>query len=121
MVKKHEVHTHDYEEFVHFVSFDLVDAVLNECMTYAESHRNATYLVANTLIQFVKVISDWMKEETFEEIKKCQDFMLLLEESTDESNRSEVYLQVRIVKEGKIQNHLLELLQLRQGNVLTIF
>ena len=69
----------------------------------------------------MKVISDWMKEETLEEIKKYQDFTLLLDESTDESNRSELYLQVRIVKEGKIQNYFLQLLQLRQGDVLTIF
>ena len=37
---------------VHFVSFDLADAVLNEYMTYAESHKNATYLSANTVVQF---------------------------------------------------------------------
>ena len=61
-----------------------------------------------------------MKEKTLEEIKKCQDFMLLLEESTDESDRSELYLQVRIIKQGRIQNHFLELLQLRQGDALTI-
>ena len=90
-------------------------------MTYAQSHKNAAYLSANIVVQFVKVISDWMKEETLEEIKKYQDFTLLLDESTDESNRSELYLQVRIVKEGKIQNHFIELLQLRQGDSLTIF
>ena len=61
-----------------------------------------------------------MKEKTLEEIKKCQDFMLLLEESTDESDRSELCLQVRIIKQGRIQNHFLELLQLRQGDALTI-
>ena len=90
-------------------------------MTYVQSHKNAVYLSANIVVQFVKVISDWMKEETLEEIKKYQDFTLLLDESTDESNRSELYLQVRIVKEGKIQNYFLELLQLRQGDFLTIF
>ena len=37
---------------VHFVSFDLSDAVLNEYMTYAESHKNATYLSVNTVVQF---------------------------------------------------------------------
>ena len=63
---------------VHFVSFDLADSVLNEYMTYAESDKNATYLLANIVVQFLKVISDWMKEETLEELKKCQDFTLLL-------------------------------------------
>ena len=63
---------------VHFASFDLADSVLNEYMTYAESDKNTTYLSANIVFQFLKVISDWMKEETLEEVKKCQDFTLLL-------------------------------------------
>ena len=53
--------------------------------------------------------------------KKCQDFTLLLDKSTDESNRSELCLQLRIVKDGEIQNHFLELLQLWHGDALTIF
>ena len=59
-------------------------------MTCAESHKNTTDLSANAILQFVKVISDWMKEETLEEINNCQGFMLLLDESTDERNRSEL-------------------------------
>ena len=70
MVKKHWVHTYNYEDFVHLVSFDLADAVL-KYMTQGESHKNTTYLSANTIVQFVKVISDLKKEETLEEIKKC--------------------------------------------------
>ena len=115
MVEKHWAHTYN------FVNFDLGDAVLKEYMTYAESHKNATYLSANTVVQFVKVISDRMKAETLEELKQCQDFTLLLDESTDESNRSALCLQVRIVKEGENQNHFLDLLQLRRGDALTIF
>ena len=69
MVKKHWAHTYNYEDFIRFVSFGLADAILNEYMTYAESNKNATYLSANTNVQFVKVISDRMKEETLEEIK----------------------------------------------------
>ena len=69
MVKKHWAHTYNYEDFIGFVSFGLADAILNEYMTYAESNKNATYLSANTNVQFVKVISDRMKEETLEEIK----------------------------------------------------
>ena len=115
MVKKHWAHTYNYEDFVRFF------AVLKEYMTYAESYKNATYLSANTVVQFVKVISDWMKEETLEELKQCQDFTLLLDESIDESNRSKLCLQVRILKEGEIQNRFLDLLQLRRGDALTIF
>ena len=52
MVKKHEAYTYNYEDFVHFVSFDLADAVLNEYTIYAELHKNATHLLANTVVQF---------------------------------------------------------------------
>ena len=121
MEKKHRAHTYNYEDFVRFVSFDLADAVLNEYMTYAELHKNATYLSAYTVVQFVKVISDWMKEETLQELKKCQDFILLLNESADESNGSKLCLQDIIVKDREIQNHFLELLQLRRGDALRIF
>ena len=62
-----------------------------------------TYLSDNTIVQFVKVIGDWMKEENLEEIKKYQNFTMLLDKSTDESNISELCLQVKIVKEGEIQ------------------
>ena len=62
-----------------------------------------TYLSANAIVQFVKVIGDWMKEENLEEIKKYQNFTMLLDKSTDESNISELCLQVKIVKEGEIQ------------------
>ena len=86
MVKNHWVHTYNYEDFVRFVSFDLGDAVLKEYMTHAESHKNAIYLSANTVVQFVKVISDWTKEETLEELKQCHNFILLLDESTNESS-----------------------------------
>ena len=50
MVKKHWTHTYNYEDFVRFVNFDLGDAVLKEYMTYAESHKNVTYLSANTVV-----------------------------------------------------------------------
>ena len=124
MEKKDRAHTYNYEDFVRFVNSDLADAVLNQYMTYAELHKNATDLSAYTVVQFVKVISDcsdWMKEETLEELKKCQDFILLLNESADESKGSELCLQERIVKDGEIQNHFLELLQLRRGDALRIF
>ena len=87
MVKKHWAHTYNYEDFVHFVSFDLADGVLNDYMTYAELHNSSIYFSANTIVQFVKVISDWMKEETLEEIKKISRFYAVAQWITDESNR----------------------------------
>ena len=71
MVKKHWTHTYNYEDFVCFVSFDLADAALNEYMAYPESHKNATYLSTNTIIQFVKVISDWMGKQKNVKILRC--------------------------------------------------
>ena len=65
MVKKHWIHTYNYGDFVRFVTFDLGDAVLNKYMTYIESHKNAGFLSANTVVQCMKVISEWMKEKTW--------------------------------------------------------
>eukprot|EP00111_Clytia_hemisphaerica_P019691 TCONS_00058113-protein len=121
MIKKHWAHTYNYKDFVEFVSFDLGDAVLKKYMELAESHKNATYLWTSTVVQLVKVISEWMKEETLEELRNCEDFTLLLDKSTDDSNRSELCLQVRIVKGGEIQNHFLDLLQLKRGDARSIF
>ena len=81
-------------------------------MTCAESHKNTTDLSANAILQFVKVISDWMKEETLEEIKNVK--VLCCYSTNRQMKETDLScLQVRIVKEGEIQNHFLELLQLR--------
>jgi len=121
MVKKHWAHTYNYEDFVRFIGMGLRDEVLNEYTTYSESHKNATYLSASTVTLFVKVISEWMRGKTIKEVIECEDFTLLLDESTDESNRSELSLIVRTVKNGTVLNHFLELLQLRRGDAMTIF
>ena len=54
-------------------------------------------------------------------MKTCNKFTLLLDESTDEANRSELLLIVRMIKDGKIENHFLDLLQLDRGDAETIF
>ena len=46
---------------------------------------------------------------------------MLLDESTDEANRSELSLIVRMINNGKIENHFLDLLQLSRGDAQTIF
>ena len=53
-----------------------------------------------------------MRKETISDVKNCSDFTLLLDESTDESNRFELSLFARIVKGGKVVNHFLNLLHL---------
>ena len=55
------------------------------------------------------------------DVKNCSDFTLLLDESTDESNRSELSLFARIVKNGKAVNHFLDLLHLSRCDAQSIF
>ena len=69
----------------------------------------------------MKIISELMKKNTVNELKTCNEFTLLLDESTDEANRSELSLIVRMIKDGKIENHFLDLLQLNRGDAETIF
>ena len=97
------------------------NSVLKEYLTLTDSHKNATYITANTVKQFIKIISEWMKKNTVNELKTCNEFTLLLDESTDEANRSELSLIVRMIKDGKIENHFLDLLQLNRGDAETIF
>ena len=62
-----------------------------------------------------------MKKNTVNELKTCNEFTLLLDESTDEANRSELSLIVRMIKDGKTENHFPDLLQLNRGDTETIF
>ena len=96
------------------------EQVLGEYLKYANSHKNATYLSPNSVSQFIKVVSDWMRKETMSDVKNCSDFTLLLDESTDESNRSELSLFARIVKNGKVVNHFLDLLHLSRCDAQSI-
>ena len=121
IVRKHWAHTTSYEYLVRFIVNDLGDSVLKEYLTLTDSHKNATYITANRVKQFIKIISEWMKKNTVNELKTCNEFTLLLEESTDEANRSELSLIVRMIRDGKIENHFLDLLQLNRGDAETIF
>ena len=121
IVRKHWAHTTSYEYLVHFIGNDLGDSVLKEYLTLTDSHKNATYITANRVKQFIKIISEWMKKNTVNELKTCNEFTLLLDESTDEANRSELSLIVRMIRDGKIENHFLDLLQLNRGDAETIF
>ena len=121
IVRKHWAHTTSYEDLVRFIGNDLGDSVLKEYLTLTDSHKNATYITANRVKQFIKIISEWMKKNTVNELKTCNEFTLLLEESTDEANHSELLLIVHMIKDGKIGNHFLDLLQLNHGDAETIF
>ena len=83
-------------------------------------HKNATYLSDSTVAEFVRVINDWMHKETMPEFRNYDHFTLLLDETTDTSTWSESSLIVRIIKNGVVFNHFLDLLQLPPGDE-TIF
>ena len=62
-----------------------------------------------------------MREKTLQTIKSCDYFTLMLDESTDESNRSELSHIFRIVNNEIIENHFLDLMQLQRCDAETIF
>ena len=70
---------------------------------------------------FVKEVSNFMKQETLEKMKTFNDFTLLLDEATDESNRAELSLIARVIENGEVQNKFLDLLPLRRCDAQSIF
>ena len=78
-------------------------------------------MTPNTVKQFVIVIENWMREKTLETIKSCNYVTFMLDESTDESNRSELSLISRIVNNWIIEKHLLDLIQLQRIDAETFF
>ena len=121
MVKKHWAHTYNYENFVRFIGEELHDKVLSEYLALSESHKNATYLSTNAVTQFIKVISDYIFEESLLEIKESEHLTILMDESTDESNRSQLSVICRVVKNAKVENYFLDLLNLSRCDAETIF
>ena len=63
--------------------------MFSKYLLIAESHKNATYVTANTVKQFINVIGNWTREKTLQTIKSCNYLTLMLDKSTDESNHSE--------------------------------
>ena len=62
-----------------------------------------------------------MKKQTVKEISKQEHYTLLLDEATDESNRSELSLIARVVENSEIKNHFLSLLELWRGDTESVF
>ena len=54
-------------------------------------------------------------------MKEHENYTLLLDEATDESNRSELSLIVRIVESGEVHNLVLSLLELCRSDAESIF
>ena len=114
IVKKHWAHTNNYEDFVRFIGDDLNEKVLGEYLSLSDNHRTATYLSTNIVCKFLKVISEWILEKTLQEVRSSDHYSVLMDESTDEGNRSQLSLTCRIVEKstGTIENPFLDLLNL---------
>ena len=121
IVKKHWAHTANFEDTVRFIGEDLHEQILSEYLKLSESHKNATYLSQNSVSFFITEISNWMKDEKIKNMKEHENYTLLLDEATDESNRSELYLIARVVESCEVHNLFLSLLELRRCEVESIF
>ena len=121
LVRTHLAHTTNYEDFVQFIGNDLKDEGLSVHLEMADSNKNATCLSKHTVTQSLNVISDWMKDETLSVVKQCDFTTIMLDESTDESNQSEMSLTVQILQNSMIESHILDLVQLRRCDAKTIF
>ena len=123
MVKKHWAHTNNYEDFVRFIGNDLNEKVLGEYLSLSDNHKNATYLSPNMVYNFLKVISEWILEKTLQEVWSSDHYTVLMDESTDDGNRSQLSLICRIVEKstGTIENRFLDLLNLSRCDDETIF
>ena len=62
-----------------------------------------------------------MKDETIKKMKEHENYTLLLDEATDESNRSEISLIARVVEAGKVHNPFPSLLELQRCDAESIF
>ena len=130
IAKKHCTHTTNFEDTVRFIGEDLREQILSEYLKLSELHKNATYLSQNSVSLFITEISNWMKDETIKTIKKIkpikkmkehENYTLLLDEATDESNRSEISLIARVAEAGKVHNPFPSLLELQRCDAESIF
>ena len=86
IVKKHQAHTTTYEDLIRFVGNDLEEPVLKEYLRLIENRKNA-YLSTTAVNTFLNLISNWMKDNTMKIFPEQEDFTIMLDEATDESNR----------------------------------
>ena len=121
IVKKHWAHTTNFEDTVRFVGEDLHEQILSEYLKLLESLKNATYLSQNSSTLFITKISNWMKDETIKTMKEHENYTLLFDEATDESNMSELSLIARVEESGEVHNLFPSLLQLRRCDAESIF
>ena len=86
IVKKHQAHTTTYKDLIRFVGNDLEEPVLKEYLRLIENRKNA-YLSTTAVNISLNLISNWMKDNTMKIVRQQEDFTIMLDEATDESNR----------------------------------
>ena len=64
VVNKHWTYTTNYEDTVRFIGEELHEPILSEYLKLTVLHKNATYLLQNSVFLFIKEISNWIKDET---------------------------------------------------------
>ena len=70
---------------------------------------------------FITEVSNWIKDEAIRKMKEHQNYTLLLDEATDESNTSKLSLIARVVESDEVHNLFLRLLELRRCDAKSIF
>ena len=98
-MRKNWAYTNNHEDFVRFIGNNLEEEVLKTYLALSDSQKDAAKLSTNTAVQFLKVISGWMQQETINKIRRSDYFTVLLNESTDEGNQSKSSLLWRILND----------------------
>ena len=70
---------------------------------------------------FITEISNWIKDETIKKMKEHENYTLLSDEATDESNRSELFLIACVVDSGEVHNRFQSLLELHRCDAESVF
>ena len=100
---------------------DLEEEVLKGYLKICHDRKNAKYLSSAAVTDFIKVMNDYVKDKSLTELRNATDFTLMLEETTDEGNRSELFLIAKLVDGTTVKNVFLDLLCLSRGDANSIF
>ena len=87
----------------------------------AEASKNATYLSAVSLTQFIAVIAEWQEKQLLEQrLQNASLLTILADESTDITTMEEMSICFRWVENGETVEHFLEVIHLKRTDAETI-
>ena len=75
---------HNFEELIKFIAFELEDPDLSAHILSAP--KNATYCMANSVVEFLKLIGDFLHDQNITNLQLSGDFTLLADKSMDEAD-----------------------------------